>query len=216
MLSTKKKGDEIFLTKNNKVISFMHDLKYKHLGYYRMVCEIPKGTKSKMEISTKLKNNPIIHDKLDGKKRYFKYGKMRWNYGAIPQTFEDPNHIYKETGFKGDSDPVDIIDIGEKKINIGEIIWVKILGALPLVDEGETDWKIIAINKDDPNASKFNDVNNISIDEKKKIYDWFINYKVKSKGVKNIIAMNKKIQSKKLAIKVIKSCNNLWKKKFKK
>ena len=53
MLSTKKKGDEIFLTKNNKVISFMHDLKYKHLGYYRMVCEIPKGTKSKMEISTK-------------------------------------------------------------------------------------------------------------------------------------------------------------------
>ena len=27
---------------------------------------------------------------------------------------------------------------------------IKVLGALGLIDQGETDWKIIAINKNDP------------------------------------------------------------------
>lgn len=36
----------------------------------------------------------------------------------------------------------------------GEIVQVKVLGVLALVDEGETDWKIIAISADDPEAQK--------------------------------------------------------------
>lgn len=36
----------------------------------------------------------------------------------------------------------------------GEIIQVKVLGVLALVDEGQTDWKIIAISADDPEAQK--------------------------------------------------------------
>lgn len=31
---------------------------------------------------------------------------------------------------------------------------MKVLGVLALVDEGETDWKIIAISVDDPEAQK--------------------------------------------------------------
>lgn len=31
---------------------------------------------------------------------------------------------------------------------------MKVLGVLALVDEGETDWKIIAISADDPEAQK--------------------------------------------------------------
>lgn len=34
----------------------------------------------------------------------------------------------------------------------GEIVKVKVLGVLGMVDEGETDWKIIAIGVDDPEA----------------------------------------------------------------
>lgn len=36
----------------------------------------------------------------------------------------------------------------------GEIVQVKVLGVLGLVDEGETDWKIIAISADDPEAQQ--------------------------------------------------------------
>lgn len=42
-----------------------------------------------------------------------------------------------------------------KVLTRGEVIPVKILGILALIDEGETDWKLIAINANDPDASKF-------------------------------------------------------------
>lgn len=38
----------------------------------------------------------------------------------------------------------------------GEIIKVKVLGTLALIDEGETDWKVIVINTEDPEAAEFN------------------------------------------------------------
>lgn len=42
-----------------------------------------------------------------------------------------------------------------KVLSRGEVIRVKILGILALIDQGETDWKLIAINVNDPEASKF-------------------------------------------------------------
>ena len=38
----------------------------------------------------------------------------------------------------------------------GEVIQVKVLGVLAMIDEGETDWKLLAINTDDPLADKLN------------------------------------------------------------
>lgn len=42
-----------------------------------------------------------------------------------------------------------------KVLSRGEVIRVKILGVLALIDQGETDWKLIAISVNDPEASKF-------------------------------------------------------------
>lgn len=33
---------------------------------------------------------------------------------------------------------------------------MKVLGTLALIDEGETDWKVIAINVEDPEAASYN------------------------------------------------------------
>lgn len=38
----------------------------------------------------------------------------------------------------------------------GDVIKVKVLGILAMIDEGETDWKVIAINVEDPEANDFN------------------------------------------------------------
>ena len=38
----------------------------------------------------------------------------------------------------------------------GEVKQVKVLGVMALIDEGETDWKLIAIDVNDPLASKMN------------------------------------------------------------
>lgn len=33
---------------------------------------------------------------------------------------------------------------------------MKVLGTLALIDEGETDWKVIVINAEDPEADEYN------------------------------------------------------------
>ena len=38
----------------------------------------------------------------------------------------------------------------------GQVIQVKVLGVLAMIDEGETDWKVIAVNADDPDAHNLN------------------------------------------------------------
>lgn len=38
---------------------------------------------------------------------------------------------------------------------------MKPLAALAMIDEGELDWKIVAISLDDPRASLVNDVNDV-------------------------------------------------------
>jgi len=42
---------------------------------------------------------------------------------------------------------------GSKVHQRGSVIKVKVLGALALIDEGETDWKIVTIDVDDPLAN---------------------------------------------------------------
>ncbi|RMC13975.1 hypothetical protein DUI87_09059 [Hirundo rustica rustica] len=137
---------------NSKVIDLLA------LVLFNMIVEVPRWSNAKMEIATEEPLNPIKHDIKKGKLRYvaniFPHKGYIWNYGALPQTWEDPNHTDNITGCCGDNDPIDVCEIGSKIRSSGEIVQVKVLGVLALVDEGETDWKIIAISADDPEAQK--------------------------------------------------------------
>ncbi|OWM64751.1 hypothetical protein CDL15_Pgr028468 [Punica granatum] len=57
---------------------------------------------------------------------------------------------------------LDVVEIGETRRDIGQILRVKPLAALAMIDEGELDWKIVAISlDDDPKASLVNDVDDV-------------------------------------------------------
>ena len=47
---------------------------------------------AKMEMSKEKMGNPIVQDVKDGKPRYYTYGVPFFNYGFLPQTWEDVNH----------------------------------------------------------------------------------------------------------------------------
>lgn len=49
-----------------------------------------------------------------------------------------------------------MIEIGEGIAKRGEVKQVKVLGVMAMLDEGETDWKVIAIDTKDPMADKVN------------------------------------------------------------
>ncbi|KAJ7426920.1 Inorganic pyrophosphatase [Willisornis vidua] len=132
----------------------------------------------------------------------------------FPCTWEDPGHKDENTGCCGDNDPIDVCEIGSKVCSRGEVIQVKVLGTLALIDEGETDWKIIAINIEDPEADSYNDINDVR--RMKPGYleatvDWFRRYKVPDGKPENQFAFNGEFKDKDFAVNIIKSTHEHWK-----
>ena len=50
---------------------------------------------AKMECATDETTNPIKQDTKKGKLRDYPYN-INWNYGMLPQTWEDPKHEHPE------------------------------------------------------------------------------------------------------------------------
>ena len=191
--------------KDGKVVSAWHDVPLSQGvspqgdRLINMVMEIPKGSRAKLEMVPTEANNPIAHDKTKaGEIRYMGYAPVLYNYGFIPQTWEDPSHVHPDTGLGGDNDPLDIIDIGYRRREVGEVYRVKIVGSFALIDEGETDWKILGISLDDPACKLINSVEDI---EKHKpgiaftLRDWYKKYKTADGKPENTFAFKGEILS---------------------
>lgn len=56
---------------------------------------------------------------------------------------------------------VDVVEISDRVGEIGEVYAVKPLAVLAMIDDGELDWKIVAIRADDPKAALVNDVEDV-------------------------------------------------------
>lgn len=205
-----------------KTISPFHDIPLladASSKVYNMIVEIPRWTNAKMEIATKEKLNPIKQDVKKGQLRYvknpFPHKGYIWNYGALPQTWEDPTHVDDSTKCKGDNDPIDIIEVGSKVHPRGSVIQVKVLGVMALIDEGETDWKLISIDVNDPLASQMNDIGDVEIlmpGLLRATHEWFKIYKIPDGKPANEFAFNGEAKDRAFAEKVIDETHKFWKK----
>lgn len=203
---------------SNQLISPFHDIPLKNGSDFNMVVEVPRWTNAKLEISKDKKLNPIIQDEKKGKLRYvanlFPFKGYQHNYGAIPQTWENPQHKDADTGYFGDQDPVDVCDISQAVSYTGEVKPVKVLGCLAMLDEGETDWKVIAIDTRDPLAEKMNDINDVEEHMPgllKATVDWFRDYKVPDGKPRNEFAFNGEYKNREYALRVLDLCHQEWK-----
>jgi nucleosome-remodeling factor subunit len=183
-----------------------------------MIVEVPRWTNAKMEISKSDKLNPIKQDLKKGKLRYvhncFPHHGYIFNYGALPQTWEDPKYRDESTGCLGDNDPLDVCEIGYRVCKRGEVRQVKVLGLMALIDEGETDWKIIAIDVADPQASSLNDIGDIEgvmPGLLKAIHEWFKIYKMPTGNPPNKFAFGGQARDKAFAERIIQETNSHWK-----
>ncbi|KAH3663827.1 hypothetical protein OGAPHI_005230 [Ogataea philodendri] len=213
---------KVYLEKDGKVISPFHDIPLyadETKQVLNMVVEVPRWTNAKLEISKEQKLNPIIQDTKKGKLRFvrncFPHHGYIHNYGAFPQTWEDPTVTHPETRAAGDNDPLDVCEIGEHVAYPGQVKQVKVLGVMALLDEGETDWKVIVIDIHDPLASKLNDIEDV---EKhlpgllRATNEWFRIYKIPDGKPENQFAFSGECKNKKYAEEVIAECSAAWKK----
>lgn len=108
--------------------------------------------------------------------------------------------MHPETKAKGDNDPLDVCEIGELVAKPGEIKQVKVLGVMALLDEEETDWKIMVIDVNDPLAPKLNDIEDV---EKhlpgllRATNEWFRIYKIPDGKPENQFAFSGECKNKK-------------------
>ncbi|XP_014256311.1 inorganic pyrophosphatase [Cimex lectularius] len=212
---------KIYFKNDSGFISPFHDIPvYSNEAdcIVNMVVEIPRWSNAKMEITKNDPLNPIKQDVKNGKLRFvancFPHHGYIWNYGAIPQTWENPNVNDEHTGFKGDNDPVDIMEIGQRIARRGEIMQVKVLGCLALIDEGETDWKIFGISTKDPLADSLKDISDV---EKycpgllKASIEWLRTYKIPDGKPENQFAFGGEFKDKAFAHKIINETHKEWK-----
>jgi len=132
--------------------------------YERKIChfvlEMPRGTSDKIGVHQKEEWNNLKQEVREAKLVTLPT-KLKWNYGSLPQTWADPRDVHWETRAPGDDGLLDCIEIGAKTPKRGAIVTVKPLGCLALVCEGKTDWKIIAIDVNDPKAKDVNDIGDV-------------------------------------------------------
>ena len=203
-----------------EIISPFHDISLhsEDENIYNMVVEVPRWSNAKMEVSTAETMNPIKQDEKQGNLRFvancFPHHGYLWNYGCLPQTWEDPSHINIETKARGDGDPIDICEIGSRIHSTGSIIKVKLLGILCLIDEEETDWKIIGIDVNDPCANELrnvNDIERIMPGLLNATVQWYRVYKTPFGSPPNKFGFDEKIKDVEFTYQIINNVHQHWK-----
>ena len=211
-----KDGDE---AKTVAELSLWHDVPLAAPGssgrgsLFNFICEIPKCTRKKFEVATTEGATPIKQDTKKGVLREFKKGDIFFNYGCFPRTWEDPRHVSPDTGYPGDNDPLDVCEIGLRQIQTGEIRPVKVLGVLAMIDDDETDWKIVAIDAADRWASELNDVGDVERllpGTVSLIREWFRTYKIPDGKPPNKFALGEECKGAAYAHKVIHETHEAW------
>lgn len=109
-------------------------------------------------------------------------------YGFIPRTYCGEKVGKLMSGAKrGDGDPLDICVVSERPIAKSELIVVaRVLGGLPMLDEGEADDKIIAVLDNDPIWSKAVDLSDLPKVFIDRIRHYFLTYKMVPEKPANI------------------------------
>ena len=101
-------------------------------------------------------------------------------YGFIPRTYCDEEVGQMMQAPKGgDQDPLDICVVSERPITRAEVlIRAKIVGGLPMLDNGEADDKIIAVLDGDPFWDEANDLTDLPEALIDRLRHYFLTYKM--------------------------------------
>jgi inorganic pyrophosphatase len=131
-----------------------------------VVIEVPKGCKTKYELDKK--SGLIKVDRI-----LFSSVHYPANYGFIPQTY------------CGDHDPLDALVLGQESVVPLSIVLAKPIGLMKMIDQEETDDKVIAVHANDPEYAHYNSIQELPPHRMVEVKRFFEDYKVlENKAVK--------------------------------
>lgn len=162
---------------------------------FNCIIEIPKGSHNKYEIDKE--TGMIMLDRAN-----YNSTPYPCEYGFIPQTLWE------------DGDAIDVLLLATYPIHPGILVKARPVGLMKLIDEGESDYKIIAVPVDDirwDDTKDLDDVNKHTLREFK--HYWEVIKQLRKKASTGLI---EEFGNKSEAIEAIKRSQLLYKEKFSK
>ncbi|PIR04992.1 MAG: inorganic diphosphatase [Candidatus Liptonbacteria bacterium CG11_big_fil_rev_8_21_14_0_20_35_14] len=114
---------------------------------FNVVVEVPKGSHNKYEYDEKL--NVFTLDRVLYSPVHYPF-----DYGFIPETRSE------------DQDHLDCLIIGGDSTFPGCVVRVRPIGILKMIDDGEEDFKILGVQKDNPRFNEVADIEDIKKNNK--------------------------------------------------
>jgi inorganic pyrophosphatase len=158
-----------------------------------VIVEIEKGSKNKYELDKEtglIKLDRVMYTSQD----------YPFDYGFVPQT-----HWH-------DGDPLDVVLLTTHPLVPGLLLTARPVGVLDMIDDGESDAKIIAVPVKDPRWNEVKDLSDVNPHTIEEIKHFFETYKQIQKKTVTIPT----IRDAKAAMEVVLEGIELYKKEFKK
>jgi len=98
----------------------------------------------------------------------------------------------------GDNDPLDVVDLTNIDAPFSSLPNLKVIGAVCLIDQGELDWKILAIDEAYARDRKIRDAESFSQHHPgaiKEVIHWFRVYKTYDGKKENAFGHDEKVLS---------------------
>lgn len=174
-------------------MNIWHEIEKERISPEKFTCviEIQKGFKNKYEL-----------DKSTGMLRLDRvlYTSTHYpaNYGFIPRTYAE------------DNDPLDVLVLCQENIVPMTLVDCMPIGMLRMIDEDENDEKIIAVPRNDPAYSCYNDISELPTHIFEEISHFFEVYKV----LENKRTAIKEITGRENALRCIENCMTRYSMKF--
>jgi inorganic pyrophosphatase len=160
-----------------------------------VIIEIPKNSPNKYEIDKE--TGLIALDRAN-----YSAAAYPFDYGFVPQTLWE------------DNDPLDVVVMTTYPLAPGILVRVRPIAVMEMIDDGESDYKIIAVPIDDKRWEDVQDLADINKHTLKEYRHFFETYKKLKKDGDEVIVTIPKIGNKQDAITAIEKSIALYQEKF--
>lgn len=162
---------------------------------FNVIVEIPRGSNNKYEID---KETGLI--KLD--RANYSTAPYPVDYGFAPQTLWE------------DDDALDVAILTTWPLDVGVMVKVRPIAVIEMIDDGESDFKVVAVPADDRRWEDTKDLEDINGHRLKEIVHFFETYKHLKKDDSVAKVEIKGTKGKAEAIEAVKKSINLYKEKY--
>ncbi len=125
---------------------------------FNVIIEIPKGSNNKYEIDKE--TGLIALDRAN-----YSSAPYPVDYGFAPQTLWE------------DGDALDVIVLTTWPLNVGIVARVRPVAVMEMIDGGESDFKVIAVPRDDKRWDETQDIDDLNAHQLAEIQHFFETYK---------------------------------------